>query len=141
LGIAALALSIWLILYRSRPQQGARLQTAAVLSNQVARVAVLPFENRNLDKTEEDWSEVSQDILNALAKIKGLRVPAWTSVALFTNRNEAPQTIGEKLHVDYLLRGRVRKAGKILRIDVQLMNVADGFVRWTETYDRGDEHR
>src|SRR6185369_13735927 len=73
-----------------------------------------------------------------LTKVKGLRVPGRSSSFAFKGNNEEDifQKVGEQLHVSAVLEGSVRKAGDKLRITAQLINVADGFQLWSETYDR-----
>ena len=102
-------------------------------------VAVLPFVNLSPNKGDEYLSDgMTEELLNALAKVKGLQVPGRSSSFAFKGRNEADifRTVGKQLHVDAVLEGSVRKAGTKLRITAQLINVADGFHLWSETYDR-----
>jgi len=79
---------------------------------------------------------ITGEILNTLAKVPGLRVPARTSSFVFRGKNEDVRKIGELLSVRTVLEGSVRKAGDRLRITAQLINAADGFHLWSETYDR-----
>ena len=89
------------------------------------------------DKDNEYLSDgITEEILHALAKVPGLRVPARTSSFVFKDRKEDVRKIGELLNVGTVLEGSVRKAGNQLRITAQLINVADGFHLWSETYDR-----
>jgi len=76
-------------------------------------------------------------LLNALTKVKKLRVPGRSSSFAFKGKNEEDifRKVGEELHVNTVLEGSVRKAGDKLRITAQLINVADGFHLWSETYD------
>ncbi len=100
-------------------------------------IAVLPFVNMSADKDNEYLSDgITEEILNALAKVPGLRVPARTSSFVFKDKKEDVRKIGELLNVRTVLEGSVRKAGNQLRITAQLINVADGFHLWSETYDR-----
>jgi len=89
------------------------------------------------DKSQEYFSDgIAEEILNALAKIEGLRVAARTSSFTFKGRNKDIPTIGERLNVDYVLEGSVRKDGAMIRISVQLIKVEDGFHLWSNSYDR-----
>jgi TolB-like protein len=98
---------------------------------------VLPFVNMSSDKENEFLSDgITEEILNTLAKVPGLRVPARTSSFAFKNKKEDIKKIGASLNVNTVLEGSVRKAGNQLRITAQLINVADGFHLWSETYDR-----
>jgi len=102
-------------------------------------VAVLPFVNMSADKADEYLSDgMTEELLNALAKVPGLRVPGRSSSFAFKGRSDEGifRKVGERLHVTTVLEGSVRKAGDKLRIAAQLISVADGFHLWSETYDR-----
>src|SRR5439155_16786651 len=102
-------------------------------------VAVLPFANMSADKNDEYLSDgMTEELLNALTKVKELRVPGRSSSFAFKGNHEEGifRRVGEQLHVNAVLEGSVRKAGEKLRITAQLINVADGFHLWSETYDR-----
>jgi len=102
-------------------------------------IAVLPFVNMSADKADEYLSDgMTEELLNALTKVKGLRVPGRSSSFAFKGKNEEDifRKVGEQLHVNAVLEGSVRKAGDKLRITAQLINVADGYHLWSETYDR-----
>ena len=102
-------------------------------------IAVLPFVNLGADKTEEYLGDgMTEELLNALAKVKGLRVPGRSSSFAFKGRTgeDIFRQVGEKLRVSSVLEGSVRKTGNRVRITTQLINVADGFHLWSETYDR-----
>jgi len=98
-------------------------------------IAVLPFEN--LSGADDDYfaDGVTDEILNTLAQIEGLRVAARASCFAFKGRRENLRTIGEKLNVTSVLEGTVRRAGSRLRITAQLANAADGYQLWSERYD------
>ena len=103
-------------------------------------IAVLPFMNISPDKDNEYFSDgITEEILNALARTPGLRVAARTSAFSFKGKNESVQRIGEALKVGAVLEGSVRRAGNQLRITAQLINVADGFHLWSDTFDRKAE--
>ena len=100
-------------------------------------IAVLPFANMSDDAGNEFFSDgISEEILNALAHIKELKVAGRTSSFAFKGRNEDLRLIGETLNVSHILEGSVRKAGNTVRITAQLIQVSDGFHLWSETYDR-----
>ena len=106
-------------------------------SDKTASIAVLPFVNRSRDEEEEYFSDgLADELLNMLAKIKGLRVAARSSSFKFKGKNEDLAVIGAKLNVATVLDGSVRKAGNRVRISVQLVKVSDGYHLWSETYDR-----
>jgi TolB-like protein len=89
------------------------------------------------DPENEYFSDgLSEQILNALAQVPGLRVPARTSSFAFKGKSQDVSKMAEALHVATLLEGSVRKAGGRVRITVQLVNAGDGYHLWSETYDR-----
>jgi TolB-like protein len=100
-------------------------------------IAVLPFVNMSSDPEQEFFSDgLSEEILNLLAKIRGLKVIGRTSSFAFKGRNEDLRGIGEALGVKTVLEGSVRKSGERVRITAQLIDVSDGAHIWSETYDR-----
>ena len=100
-------------------------------------IAVLPFVNMSSD-TEQDYfaDGISEEILNALAKVSELKVAGRTSSFAFKGKNEDLLEIGKVLRVNHILEGSVRKSGNRIRITAQLIKVDDGFHMWSETYDR-----
>ena len=110
---------------------------AAAPVDEAPSIAVLPFVNRSRDEEDEYFADgLADELLNVLAKIRGLRVASRTSSYQFKGKNEDLGVIGRKLNVATLLEGSVRKAGNRIRISVQLVTVSDGFHLWSETYDR-----
>ena len=100
-------------------------------------VAVLPFVNMSTDPENEYFSEgISEELINALTKVDGLRVTSRTSSFSFKGKNEDIRQIGSQLNVSSVVEGSVRKAGDKVRITVQLINTADGYHVLSETYDR-----
>ena len=102
-------------------------------------IAVLPFVSMSVDKADEYLSDgMTEELLNVLAQVPGLRVPGRSSCFAFKGRTEDNifRKVGEQLHVATVLEGSVRKAGDKLRITAQLINVTDGFHLWSQTYDR-----
>ena len=100
-------------------------------------IAVLPFVNLSSDKENEYLSDgLTGEILDALAKVPGLRVPARTSSFVFKGKTDDIKKIGELLRVGTVLEGSVQKSGNQLRVTAQLINVADGYLLWSEKYDR-----
>ncbi len=101
------------------------------------RLAVLPFVNMSADPENEYFSDgITEELLNALTRVDGLQVTSRTSVFAFKGKNHDIRDIGIQLNVDKLLEGSVRKAGNRVRITAQLINAADGYHIWSETYDR-----
>ena len=104
---------------------------------QVASIAVLPFANRSADANDEYFSDgLADELLNVLAKIKGLRVTARTSSFHFKGKDTTIAEIGRTLGVATVLEGSVRKAGNRIRVAVQLVRVEDSSHLWSESYDR-----
>ena len=100
-------------------------------------IAVLPFVNMSSDPEQEYFSDgISEELLNVLAKIPGLRVAARTSSFQFKGENRDIIDIGQQLNVALVLEGSVRKAGLQIRITAQLIDARNGFHLWSETYDR-----
>jgi TolB-like protein len=100
-------------------------------------IAVLPFENMSGDPEQEYFSDgISEELLNVLSKLPGLRVVARTSSFQFKGENRDIIDIGRQLNVAFVLEGSVRKAGPHVRITTQLINASNGFHLWSETYDR-----
>ncbi len=103
----------------------------------IPSIAVLPMVNLSSDKEQEYFSDgLTEELLNLLAKVPGLRVAARTSAFAFKGKNEDLRTVGQKLNVAHVLEGSVRKSGDQIRITTQLINAADGYHLWSDTYDR-----
>jgi serine/threonine-protein kinase len=110
---------------------------AAAPAREAPSIAVLPFVNRSRDADDEYFSDgLADELLNVLAKIRGLRVAARTSSSTFKGRQATIEEVGRALNVASVLEGSVRKSGTRVRISVQLVKVADGYHLWSETYDR-----
>ncbi len=100
-------------------------------------IAVLPFVNMSDDASNEYFSDgISEEILNALAKVRDLKVAGRTSSFAFKDTNQDLRTIGQALGVSHILEGSVRKAGVRVRITAQLIKADDGFLLWSETCER-----
>jgi serine/threonine protein kinase/tetratricopeptide (TPR) repeat protein len=100
-------------------------------------VAVLPFVNMSADKDNEYFSDgLAEELITVLSKVENLHVAARTSSFAFKGKQEDIRKIGEQLNVRTVLEGSVRKSGNRLRISAQLVNVADGYQLWSETYNR-----
>lgn len=100
-------------------------------------LAVLPFANFSGGKENDYFSDgLAEEILNALAKIPGLRVIARTSAFAFGSREHDLRAIGERLKVENILEGSVRSAGNHVRVTAQLIRVSDQSHLWSERYDR-----
>jgi len=99
-------------------------------------VAVMAFSDLSPGKDQEYFSDgIAEEILNALARVKGLKVAGRTSSFHFKGRNEDLKTIAQTLGVAHVLEGSVRKHGNKVRITAQLIQAKDGFDVWSQTYD------
>ncbi len=108
-------------------------------TNEVAEksIAVLAFANLSDDKANEYFSDgISEELLNALGKVPGLKVSGRTSSFSFKGKNLPAAEIARQLNVNHLVDGSVRKEGATVRISAQLINAADGFQMWSETFRR-----
>ena len=111
--------------------------TAAEAPPAEKSIAVLPFTNMSADPDNEYFSDgLSEDLINALAKIPDFRVAARTSAFSFKGQQIDARAIGRRLCVESVLEGSVRRAGNRLRITAQLINTSDGYHLWSEQYDR-----
>jgi TolB-like protein/Tfp pilus assembly protein PilF len=146
----ALAIAVVLLLVdRFRPEPNTEPQPEATATVQSAgavpaldlaiekSIAVLPFVNMSSDPEQDYFADgISEEILNALAKVDELKVAGRTSSFAFKGKNEDLLAIGKVLRVNHILEGSVRKSGTRIRITAQLIKVDDGFHMWSETYDR-----
>ena len=102
-----------------------------------ASVAVLPFVNMSGDKENEYFSDgLSEELLNALTQVNSLKVAARTSSFHFKGQTGDVAQIAQQLGVASVLEGSVRQSGARVRIAAQLINAADGYHLWSETFDR-----
>ena len=140
--IAILVLALGYFVYdkyggSGAPAEVATAQNAALPAEAEKSIAVLPFVNMSSDTEQEYFSDgISEEILNALAGVQGLKVAGRTSSFAFKGQNQDLRAIGEALGVNHILEGSVRKSGGKVRITAQLIKVDDGFHVWSDTYDR-----
>jgi TolB-like protein/DNA-binding winged helix-turn-helix (wHTH) protein/Flp pilus assembly protein TadD len=123
--VAAIAIYFW----PGRSKRSAHAPTNA-------SIAVLPFADMSPDKDQEYFSDgLTEELINNLTKISGLKVAARSSAFQFKGKNEDLRNVGKQLGVANVLEGSVRKEGNRLRITADLTNVDDGFQLWAETYN------
>jgi len=122
------------------PPISAEQDISAVKNNSTieqASIAVLPFgdfsENHNAGYFGDGLTE---ELLNVLAKIKGLKVASRTSSFLFRDSTDSIRTIAKKLNVKHVLEGSVRRVKNKVRITAQLIDANNGYHLWSETYDK-----
>lgn len=98
---------------------------------------VLPFVNMSADPDNEYFSDgITEEIINALTTVKGLKVIARTSSFAFKNKNIDVRTIGDQLGVSTVLEGSVRKAKNRVRVTAQFISTNDGTHIWSKNFDR-----
>jgi serine/threonine protein kinase/tetratricopeptide (TPR) repeat protein len=145
LAAAALVVAVWGVFvlggsFRTKGERAVSSTRAAPGSPRVAAsksIAVLPFVNLSRDPDNEYFSDgMTEELINALTKIPGLRVAARTSSFAFKGKALDARTIGESLSVANLVEGSIRAVGDRLRVSAQLVNVRDGYHVWSEEYDR-----
>ena len=116
---------------------GARPTTGETARTDPRAIAVLPLANMSADPENEYFADgMTEEIINALAKVPGMQVASRTSSFAFKGKEVDVRQIGEKLGVSSVLEGSVRKVGNRLRITAQLISVGNGYHLWNETYDR-----
>ncbi|MEL6559239.1 MAG: helix-turn-helix domain-containing protein [Bacteroidota bacterium] len=104
-------------------------------------IAVLPFTNMSADGENDFFCDgITEEIIDAMSKISGLKVISRTSSFFFKNHQTTLQEISEKLQVSNLLEGSVRIANDVMRIKAQLINVEEDEVFWADSWDRKKEN-
>ena len=120
-----------------RKRSASPLQVTAASALAEKSIAVLPLLNENGNPSDEYFSDgLSEELIAALAQVKGLKVIGRSSSFRFKDQKEDSKVIGERLGVSTLLEGTVRKQGDRVRIVAELVNAADGSELWSRTFDR-----
>jgi len=100
-------------------------------------IAVLPFTNLSGGPEQDYFSDgLTEELLNSLTEINELQVAARTSAFSFKGRDNDLGTIARKLNVGSILEGSVRRSGRTIRVNAQLINAVSGFHLWSKNYDR-----
>ena len=124
---------------RSEQNQVASTATEPAVLAAEKSIAVLPFVPMTGTKEDEFFADgLSEELLNVLSQIDGLKVAGRTSAFYYKGRNEDLRVIADALGVAHILEGSVRRSGNQLRVTAQLIKADDGFHLWSETYDRAD---
>jgi TolB-like protein len=111
-------------------------QEPAVAAQQNS-IAVLPFLDLTEEMNEEPFADgITEELIDKLSKIPGLRVPPPTSSFYFKGKQVSVADVARALGVTYVLDGSVRKSGKMVRVAARLVRADNGYIMWTETYDR-----
>ena len=131
--LAAAPGAIYYLVLRNARSQGQSSPAAAVESS----IAVLPFVNLSGGKDNDYFSDgVTEELINAVANIEGLRVASRTAVFALKESKLGIRQLGQELNVDTLLEGSVRREGNVLRVTAQLIKASDGYHLWSKTYQR-----
>ncbi len=110
---------------------------AVVEAHTIRSIAVLPFLDLTDDMKEEPFADgMSEEVIGKLSKLPGLAVSPPTSSFYFKDKQVTITEVSKALHAEYVLDGSVRKSGKTLRVAARLTRAQDGFVIWSENYDR-----
>jgi TolB-like protein len=118
-------------------QETAEQAPAPAVSEPDKSVAVLPFVDMSPERDQEYFTDgLTENLLNALAQLRELKVAGRTSSFAFKGRNEDLRDIGEQLGVAHILEGSVQKSGQRVRVTAQLVSAGDGYHLWSQTYDR-----
>jgi adenylate cyclase len=121
--------------------ESSQLKGKGKQAKQNKTIAVLPFVNMSSSEENEYFSDgMTEEIINALAKIKELKVTSRTSSFFFKNKNIPVPQIGQELNVSTILEGSIRLSGNKVRITAQLIDVEEDFHFWSETFDRSMEN-
>jgi TolB-like protein/DNA-binding SARP family transcriptional activator len=135
--IAAVALIVALLSTGAWYATSTRVVDKAAPVDAGRAIAVLPFVNMSGDTENEYFSDgITEEILNALVQVEGLRIASRTSSFSFKGKQDDIREIGRKLGVNTVLEGSVRRSGDRVKITAQLINVADGYHIWSKSYDR-----
>jgi len=119
-----------------RTREAAQVSPAAAPKTENA-IAVLPFVNLSSEQENEYFSDgLTEELINALTKVEGLRVVAWNTAFQLKGKERDIRRIGEQLGVRAVLEGSVRRTADRLRITAQLVDTTDGHYLWSETYER-----
>lgn len=138
---AVLAIGILLIVavvtYYLIAARDATSQAAADTMAGPKTIAVLPFLDLTDSMNEEPFADgMTEELIHKLSKVQGLRVPSPTDAFYFKGKQLPLAEIARSLRVNYVLDGSVRKSGDTLRVAARLVRADDGYVVWSETYDR-----
>src|SRR5207253_1316170 len=100
-------------------------------------IAVLPFVDLSQAKDQEYFCDgISEEILDGLARVDGLRVVGRTSSFSFKGKTTDASEVGKKLNVENVLEGSLQREGNRIRVTAELINARNGFHVWSETYER-----
>ena len=134
--VAGASVAVWHFYFRSPPMEVASVERMAFPLPDKPSIAVLPFANMSGDPKQEYFSDgITDDLITDLSKIKGLFVIARNSMFTYKGKPVMVKQVAEELGVLYVLEGSVRRAGKQVRINAQLIDATTGGHLWAERYD------
>jgi transcriptional activator of cad operon len=132
--LAVGALAFYWVVIRDTAQATSTTATAALNPKSIA---VLPFLDLTDGMKEEVFADgMTEELIDKLSKVEGLQVPAPTSSFFYKDKQITVPDVAKALRVVYVLDGSVRKSGAMLRVAARLVRADDGYVVWSETYDR-----
>jgi transcriptional activator of cad operon len=112
-------------------------QSTVIAARPQKSIAVLPFLDLTEKMKEEEFADgMTEELIDKLSKIPGFRVPAPTASFYFKGKQVPVAEIAKTLGVAYVLDGSVRKSGARVRVAARLIRAENGYVIWSETYDR-----
>jgi TolB-like protein/DNA-binding winged helix-turn-helix (wHTH) protein len=137
-GGAAIFLALaFAFLFHGKPAGNHRTTIAAAASQSQKSIAVLPFLDLTQGMKEEEFADgMTEELIDKLSKIQGLRIPPPTSSFYFKGKQVPVAEIAKTLGVAYVLDGSVRKSHDQVRVAARLVRAENGYVIWSETYDR-----
>jgi TolB-like protein len=146
LGLGLVAIFLWAFLFHGKVANNNPSASLAIASQPQESIAVLPFLDLTEEMNQEPFADgMTEELIDKLSKIPGLRVPPPTSSFYFKGKlwprshgtsQITIADIAKTLGVAYILDGSVRKSGAKLRVDARLIRADNGYVVWSETYDR-----
>jgi transcriptional activator of cad operon len=132
-GLLLVACVAFYLVTRPHPLQPA----AAVAVPNPRSIAVLPFLDMTDTMNEEPFADgMTDELIDKLSQTQGLQVASPTSSFFFKGKQVTVEEVGKALDVAFVLDGSVRKSGNTLRVSARLVRANDGFVVWSQTYDR-----
>jgi transcriptional activator of cad operon len=136
-GVVLCVALVFAFAFYGRVANNRRSASAAVASQAGKSIAVLAFLDLTEGMANEEFADgMTEELIDKLSKVAGLRVPGPTSSFYFKGKKVPIAEIARQLGVAYVLDGSVRKSGKRLRVAARLIRADNGYVVWSETYDR-----
>ncbi|MGA2852281.1 MAG: winged helix-turn-helix domain-containing protein [Terracidiphilus sp.] len=138
LGLFVILCAAGLVVYLA-PTRLATTRSAspAIPASPQNSIAVLPFLDLTEGMKNEEFADgITEELIDKLSKVPGLKVPSPTSSFYYKNKQVPVADIARALHVAYALDGSLRKSGTWVRVDVRLLRADNGYIVWSATYDQ-----